>query len=152
MWLTSLLSVPRAGRTLSRRNRVRRSCPRRPPARPLYLEWLEERIVPEGNDAPLPVVLRDVPYAFGPLLTGRSEPCENLRLPATLDLVDEEGWVWVDPAHKYRDVTGIVEPSADGSYVNHTDFAAFHDSHDQNTIIRVDVSDDANSNIVSTAN
>jgi RTX calcium-binding nonapeptide repeat (4 copies)/PKD domain len=50
--------------------------------------------------------------------------------------IDEStaGWVWVDPSQKYKSVTGTVTES----FVTHTDFPANHDSHDQNTHIKVD--------------
>jgi uncharacterized repeat protein (TIGR01451 family) len=46
----------------------------------------------------------------------------------------EPGWVWVNPADRYRDVAGLVTES----HVTHTDFPTVHDSHDQNTAILVD--------------
>ena len=49
------------------------------------------------------------------------------------DLPDE-GWVWTNPADKFKEVEGVVE----GSHVATIDFPATHDSHDQNTIIHVD--------------
>ena len=57
----------------------------------------------------------------------------------------EPGWVWVNPADKYRSVAGLVKES----HVTHTDFPSVHDSHDQNTAIEVDpeflgVTSDAN--------
>jgi len=44
------------------------------------------------------------------------------------------GWIWVDPNEKYKSVTGTVTES----FVTHSDFPVVHDSHDQNTHIRVD--------------
>jgi uncharacterized repeat protein (TIGR01451 family) len=52
--------------------------------------------------------------------------------------IPDPGWVWVNPAQKFRDVTGLVE----NSKVSHTDFPAVHDSHDQNTDILVDPGQD----------
>jgi len=49
------------------------------------------------------------------------------------DLPDE-GWVWVNPADRFREVEGVVELSKTAG----VDFPATHDSHDQNTIINVD--------------
>lgn len=49
------------------------------------------------------------------------------------DLPDE-GWVWADPENHYREVEGIVTVSKTAAI----DFPATHDSHDQNTLIRVD--------------
>jgi hypothetical protein len=61
--------------------------------------------------------------------------------------IDEHtaGWVWVDPNQKYKSVTGVVTES----FVSHTDLPANHDSHDQNTSIKVDPEYD---NLVSVLN
>lgn len=49
------------------------------------------------------------------------------------DLPDE-GWVWVNRDDRFREVEGLVERSHTAT----VDFPATHESHDQNTIIKVD--------------
>lgn len=49
------------------------------------------------------------------------------------DLPDE-GWVWVNRNDRFREVEGVVERSHTATI----DFPATHESHDQNTIIKVD--------------
>ena len=48
--------------------------------------------------------------------------------------VPDEGWVWVDPNDRYRSVAGVVE----ASHLAASDLPANHDSHDHNTVIKVD--------------
>jgi hypothetical protein len=49
--------------------------------------------------------------------------------------IPDPGWVWVNSADRFRSVSGRVTKSK----VTHTDFPAAHDSHDQNTLVIVDV-------------
>src|SRR4051812_20984596 len=141
--MKSVPSPPHA-RQVGRGSRSER--PRRRAATRLTLERLDDRIVP----AIIPPTA--VPLPYGPLVARQPQPARDLPLPWSLDLIDDEGWVWVDPARKYRDVTGVVRPSVSGSEVNNKDFAALHDSHDQNTHIQVDPYDTVNGNLVSRVN
>lgn len=80
-------------------------------------------------------VLLPTPAEAGPPIDGRSLACNAIvpRLPTGFT-IPEPGWVWVNPSEKLKDVSGTVTKSD----VSHTDFPAIHDSHDQNTDIRVD--------------
>jgi hypothetical protein len=62
--------------------------------------------------------------------------CPDFKVSLGLGDVDvpDPGWVFVDKNQKYRSVTGVVS----SSQVTPSDFPASHDSHDQNTLIRVD--------------
>lgn len=74
----------------------------------------------------------------GPM-PGLTNACDDFKLAILpfglleFDIADE-GWVWVDPARKFRSVSGRVK----GSHVAYNDTPANHDSHDHNTNIVVD--------------
>src|SRR5712691_10159446 len=77
--------------------------------------------------------------AAGPIDGSRANDlCFDFKVPIPLLPIDydtdDPGWVWVDARDKYRSVSGLVT----ASHVAHTDFPFTHDSHDQDTIIRVD--------------
>jgi len=103
------------------RNRLasRRRSPRVRPFR-LRLSELEARVVPANSlDGIAPVLVLD----FADFIND-----------AGIGDIPEPGWLWVNPAQKFKSVTGIVTES----FVTETDFPAGHDSHDQNTHILVD--------------
>jgi uncharacterized protein DUF11/thrombospondin type 3 repeat protein len=57
--------------------------------------------------------------------------------------IPDPGWVLVDPAQRFRSVTGQVIKTKPGGVnmgtrVTHTDFAFSHDSHDVNVFVQVD--------------
>jgi uncharacterized repeat protein (TIGR01451 family) len=85
-----------------------------------------------GGPDPLPTVPID----------GSSGECDDLLTFDFFGLfgftIDEPGWVWVDPADRFRDATGTVVKSR----ITYTDFPATHDSHDQNTDIFLDPGQD----------
>jgi Ca2+-binding RTX toxin-like protein len=86
----------------------------------LRLNELEVRVVPANSlDGIAPVPVLD----FADFIND-----------AGIGDIPEPGWLWVDPAQKFKSVTGIVTESQ----VTHTDLPAGHDSHDQNTDILVD--------------
>jgi hypothetical protein len=71
----------------------------------------------------------------------------GLLVPFDADLTDE-GWVWVDPNQKFKDVSGIVKRS----HMAPTDLSPNHYSHDQIAEILVDqeylsLVSDANANL-----
>lgn len=74
---------------------------------------------------------------FGPLfdvlLSGVLAPF-GITAPELKADVPDEGWVWVNRSDRYREVEGVVERSKTAAI----DFPATHDTHDQNTIIKVD--------------
>jgi uncharacterized repeat protein (TIGR01451 family) len=70
-------------------------------------------------------------------VSGASSGCDSFTLSiAGFDITNfpEPGWVYVDPNDKLKDVSGTVVES----FVTETDFPAVHDSHDQNTHLKVD--------------
>ena len=69
-------------------------------------------------------------------IDGSTANCTDFILSiAGIDVdIPDPGWVWVNPAQKFRSVSGVVTRSR----VTYTDFPANHDSHDQNTDILVD--------------
>ncbi len=97
----------------------------------------------------LPMVARSTGTSVRPdaPIDGSLANCTDFILSIVgIDIdIPDPGWVWVDPAQKFRDVTGVVEKSK----ITHTDFPAVHDSHDQNTDILVDPGQD---NILSDVN
>lgn len=84
------------------------------------------------------ILPRIPPITAGPM-PGLTQACNDFKLAilpfglAEFDIADE-GWVWVDPARKFRSVSGRVK----GSHVAYNDTPANHDSHDHNTNIVVD--------------
>ncbi len=84
----------------------------------------------------LPIVSYTVAAQAADPIDGSMAECTDFILSIVgIDVdIPDPGWVWVDPAQKFRDVTGVVEKSK----ITHTDFPANHDSHDQNTDIVVD--------------
>ncbi len=98
-------------------------------------------------DAPTTVSGGDPgPHGGGPRpnvpIDGSSGDCDALLSFDFFGLfgftIDEPGWVWVDPADRFRSATGTVVKSR----VTYTDFPATHDSHDQNTDIFLDPGQD----------
>jgi hypothetical protein len=99
-------------------------------------------------DTALPV---DPPLLDGiHALPGGGGPPTKDNCPDIAELKDA-GWIWVDPNNPIQQVTGVVNPTeadpfgssepvphTEGSFVNYTDFAPGHDSHDQNLHIAVD--------------
>ena len=88
--------------------------------------WPSARPVPQAAEPPAPI-------------SGISGACSDFKLAllpfglASFDIADE-GWVWVNPARKFRSVSGRVTKS----HVAYNDTPANHDSHDHNTKIVVD--------------
>lgn len=90
-----------------------------------------------GSGASEPLGSPRVAHAATPI-DGSSAACDvfTLSFLGIFDITSfpEPGWVWVDPTQKIKSVSGeVVE-----SFVTHTDFPTVHDTHDQNTHIRVD--------------
>src|SRR3954453_17933515 len=70
-------------------------------------------------------------------ISGASAGCDSFTISILgFDITSfpEPGWVWVDSSDKLKSVSGTVVES----FVTHTDFPAVHDSHDQNTHMKVD--------------
>jgi len=84
----------------------------------------------------LPIVLNGTSMRVNAPIDGSLAQCSDFVLDIGLIDIDipDPGWVWVNPAQKFRSVTGAVTKSE----ITHTDFPAAHDSHDQNTDILVD--------------
>lgn len=98
----------------------------------LMVEMLEGRVVPSHVPGG---ALNDGAPAGDPCDTfGSALQTLINTLPVSFDLPDL-GWVWADPANRFRSVSGTVVDSG----VTHTDFPFTHDSHDQNTSIAVDL-------------
>ena len=76
-------------------------------------------------------------FRLGDLFTLKAK-LYSLGIAEALDLLDiditDEGWVWVDPDTPFQSVSGVAE----NSHVASNDLTANHNSHDQNTIIKVD--------------
>ena len=72
-------------------------------------------------------------------ISGVTNACDDFAIELlpfgliTFDIADE-GWVWVNPARKFRSVSGRVSKS----HVAYNDTPANHNSHDHNTKIVVD--------------
>ena len=72
-------------------------------------------------------------------ISGVTSACDDFAIELlpfgliTFDIADE-GWVWVNPARKFRSVSGRVSKS----HVAYNDTPANHNSHDHNTKIVVD--------------
>src|SRR3954453_20983654 len=70
-------------------------------------------------------------------ISGASAGCDSFTISILgFDITSfpEPGWGWVDSSDKLKSVSGTVVES----FVTHTDFPAVHDSHDQNTHMKVD--------------
>ncbi len=63
---------------------------------------------------------------------------ETLGLASILKKIPNSGWVFVDPAQKFRSVTGEVSGKNVSAKVQYTDFPMIHDSHDFVHNVRVD--------------